>query len=82
MIDVAFTVTPPGIYGMNRLASFLNAMKVRAEIADWHPTRAITESKGASYVVQFADKQDAAHATARWTSHNPTLLRGLEIPNV
>ena len=73
MIDIVFDVSPPGIYGMNRLASFLNAMKERAEIADWHPMRAITESKGSRYVVQFVDDRDAARASAQWTSENQAI---------
>jgi hypothetical protein len=68
MIDVVFNVSPAGIYGMNRLASFLNALKLRGELSDWRPSRAITESKGARYVVQFADDRDAGHATAQWIS--------------
>ena len=83
MIDVTFSVSPPGIYGMNSLALFLNVMKGRGEIADWYPTRAITESKGLSYVVQFADNGDASRATVQWKSlQNDTSMRCLETPNV
>ena len=83
MIDVTFSVLPPGIYGMNKLALFLNVMKGRGEIADWHPTRAITESKGLSYVVRFADNYDAARATARWTRlEKDTPMPRVRTPNV
>lgn len=68
MVDVEFRVSPAGLFGMSKLAKFLNTMKGAGAIADWHPKRAITESKGRCYVVQFADERDAAHATLEWTS--------------
>jgi len=70
MIDVVFSVSPPGIFGMNTLANFLNAMKAAREISDWHPRRAITDSHGGRYIVQFADDRDAARATAQWTARH------------
>ena len=66
MIDVTFSVTPAGLFGMDRLASFLNRLKTTGAIADWHPRRAISESKGARFVVAFATERDGAHATAQW----------------
>ncbi len=68
MIDAVFSVSPPGIFGMNTLANVLNAMKGSGEISDWHPRRAITDSHGVRYIVQFADDCDAARATTRWTT--------------
>jgi len=66
MIDIVFDVSPPGLFGMNKLAVFLNTMKEKGEITDWFPTRAVTASKGAQYVVQFAGDEDAARAAAQW----------------
>ena len=68
MTEVVFSVSPAGIYGMNRLAEFLNVMKSSGEITDWSPRRAITESKGKRYVVYFAHGPDADRATSRWSS--------------
>ena len=66
MIDVTFDVSPAGIFGMDKLASFLNRLKATGAIADWHPRRAITESNASRYVVMFDSERDGAHATAQW----------------
>ena len=68
MTDATFDVIPPGICGMNTLAKFLNGLKSAGTIADWHPWRAISASRGASYMVHFADAKDAAIAANQWAA--------------
>jgi hypothetical protein len=68
MKDVAFAVSPAGIYGMNELAKFLNAMKSGGAIADWQPGRAESGSRGERFIVWFFDDQDAARAQGAWKS--------------
>jgi hypothetical protein len=66
MIDRFFTVSPTGICGMNELAIFLNKLQRTNAIVDWHPMRAVSDSKGASYIVQFDTDHDADLAMGRW----------------
>ena len=68
MIDATFDVTPFGIVGMNKLATFPNTLKKSSAIKDWHPMRAVSGTQGARYIVQFADDRDADSAVAQWTS--------------
>ncbi len=68
MIDAVFDVSPSGIFGMDILAKFLNGLQKSGAITDWSPRRAITESKGARYVVHFAEDRDAACATKQWAA--------------
>jgi hypothetical protein len=68
MIDGIFAVSPAGICGMNDLAIFLNKLQRTNAIADWHPMRAVSGSKSASYVVQFDTDHDASLAIERWAA--------------
>ena len=72
MIDVVFTVSPSGIFGMDILAKFLNGLKQAGTISDWRPGRAQSGSKGLRYVVSLNDRHDADCAEARWKALPPT----------
>jgi hypothetical protein len=39
MTEVEFDVFPPGLRGLNRLATSLNALMAGRQIADWHLAR-------------------------------------------
>jgi hypothetical protein len=75
VFDAVFEVSPAGICGMNTLASFLNTMKSNRDIMDWSPRRAITESKGGRYVVEFPSQADAARAHAAWAKKETSRSR-------
>ena len=64
--EQTFSVLPRGIFGMDKLAVFLNGLKLSGAIADWHPGSAVSGSKGAQYVVVFGSEKDGAHASAQW----------------
>jgi hypothetical protein len=58
MAEVEFDVSPPGLWGMVRLAKKLNRMKDCGEITDWHLGRRSNSSRTA-HVIVFDSKEDA-----------------------
>jgi hypothetical protein len=59
--EVEFDIFPPGLRGLNRLATRLNALMVEKQIADWHLGRSSDRTQ-TQYRVLFENDDDAALA--------------------
>ena len=76
MVIEVFTVSPPGIYGMDALAKFLNALTNNGVIGSWSPVRAESGSRNSRYMVRFSGQDDALCALSRWVASDAAMLRG------
>ena len=64
MTEVEFDIFPPGLRGLNRLASRLNALMVNKQISDWHLGRWSDRSQ-TKHGIRFDKDDDAALANIR-----------------
>ena len=61
MTEAEFNVFPPGLRGLNRLATRLNALMEGKQIADWHLGR-WSDRSHAKHGVLFDNDEDAVLA--------------------
>ena len=61
MTEAEFDIFPPGLRGLNRLATRLNALMAGKQIADWHLGR-WSDRNQAKHGVLFDNDEDAAMA--------------------
>ena len=66
MDECVFTVTPPGLSGMVKLGSFLDGLKRKGEIGEWHPGRWESWRRERT-TIGFDSLADAATATRHWS---------------
>jgi hypothetical protein len=66
MTSAAFAISPPALYGLGPLATFLKGMKDRGEIEDWHPGPYEPGSKKGIVNILFDNREDAARAHLAW----------------
>jgi hypothetical protein len=64
MTEVEFDIFPPGLRGLNRLASRLNALMANKQISDWHLGR-WSDRNQAKHGIVFDNDDDAALANIR-----------------
>ena len=64
MREIAFDIFPPGLRGLNRLASRLNALMANKQISDWHLGR-WSDRDQAKHGILFDNDDDAALANIR-----------------
>jgi hypothetical protein len=67
MTRAIFTVEPSGLIGMNRLALYLNELKRRGVIQNWHTGRPVDHKLQERFTVGFDRPSDAAAAEHGWT---------------
>lgn len=65
MAESAFTVSPPGLSGMVELGRFLDALKGKGTIGEWHPGRWESWRRERT-TIGFDSAEDAAAATHHW----------------
>jgi hypothetical protein len=68
MRSATFEISPPALYGLGPLATFLKGMKDRGEINDWHPGPYEPGSKKSIVNILFDSAEDAACARSAWLS--------------
>jgi hypothetical protein len=68
MRSAAFEISPPALYGLGPLATFLKGMTDRGEIKDWHPGPYEPGSKKSIVNILFDNTEDAARAHLAWLS--------------
>ncbi len=68
MRPAAFEISPPGLYGLGPLATFLKGMKDHGEIKDWHPGPYEPSSKKSIVNILFDNREDATRAHLAWLS--------------
>jgi hypothetical protein len=61
MTEAEFDIFPPGLRGLNRLATKLNALMAGKQISDWHLGR-WSDATQTKHSVQFDNDDDAAMA--------------------
>ena len=64
MTEAEFDVFPPGLRGLNRLATRLNTLMAGKQIADWHLGH-WSDRTQTKHSVQFDNDEDAALAKGK-----------------
>ena len=67
MTEAEFDIVPPGLRGLNRLATRLNALMAGKQIGDWHLGR-WSDRAQTKHGVLFDNDEDAALAKAGSTA--------------
>lgn len=67
MAECAFTVSPPGLSGMVKLGRFLDGLRRKGVIGEWHPGRWENWHRERT-TIGFDSAEDAAAATRQWSA--------------
>jgi hypothetical protein len=79
MIEKTLSVWPAGVYGMSKLATFLENIRHRHAISDWHPGPWVDAGRE-RVIIRFDNEKDANHAKNQWEEGRKHIA-GLTRPN-